>query len=60
MQFLDHKGINKIPRTKVITYARIILDYHAQKKGPQSHTLNCGGGGATQRSVSKVTYNTHL
>jgi hypothetical protein len=31
MRFLNLKGIKNIPRDRVVTYARIVVDYRAQK-----------------------------
>ena len=42
MRFLDLEGIKNIPRDRVITYARIVVDYRSQKKGPQEGTNNRG------------------
>ena len=32
MRFLDLEGIKNIPRDRVVTYARIVVDYRAQTK----------------------------
>ena len=34
MRFLDLKGISNIPRDRVVTYARIVVDYRSHKKDP--------------------------
>ena len=50
MKSLDLGGIKNIPRDRIITYARIIVDYRAQKKSPQQGTNNHSGE-LTQRYV---------
>ena len=42
MIFLDHEGIKKIPRNRVITYVRIVVDYRAQKKDPNRVWITAG------------------
>ena len=34
MRFLDLEGIKNIPKDRVVTYARIVVDYRPQKKDP--------------------------
>ena len=34
MRFLDLDGIKLIPRDRVVTYARIVVDYRPQKEDP--------------------------
>ena len=43
MRFLDINGIRNIPRDRVVTYARIVVDYRAQKKDPNRVRINAGG-----------------
>ena len=43
MRFLDLEGIKNIPRDRVITYARIVVDYRAQKKDPNRVRITAGG-----------------
>ena len=43
MRYLDHRGVSKIPRNRVGTYARIVADYQAHTKRPQSSKDNCLG-----------------
>jgi hypothetical protein len=37
MRFLDREGIKNIPHDRVITYARIVVDYREQKKDPTGY-----------------------
>jgi hypothetical protein len=43
MRFLYHEGIGKILRDRVVTYARIVDGYCAQKKDPTSVRITIGG-----------------
>jgi hypothetical protein len=43
MRFLDLEGIKNIPRDRVVTYARIVVDYRAQKKDPNRVRITAGG-----------------
>ena len=43
MRFLDVKGISNIPRYRVVTYARIVVDYQAHKKDPNRVRITAGG-----------------
>ena len=43
MRFLDHKGIGKIPRDRVVTYVRLVVNYQAQKKDPNCVRITAGG-----------------
>jgi hypothetical protein len=43
MRFLDREGIGKIPRDRVVTYARIVVDYRAHKKDPNRVRITAGG-----------------
>ena len=43
MQFLDKEEISNIPRDRVVTYARIVVDYRQQKKDPNRVRITAGG-----------------
>ena len=43
MQFLDQEGIHNIPHDRVVTYARIVVDYRQQKKDPNRVRITAGG-----------------
>ena len=43
MRFLDLEGISNIPRDRVVTYARILVDYRAHKKDPNRVRITDGG-----------------
>ena len=43
MRFLDLKGISNIPRDRVVTYARIMVDYRAHKKDPNRVRITARG-----------------
>ena len=43
MIFLDINGIRNIPRDRVVTYARIVVDYRAPKKDPNRVRITVGG-----------------
>ena len=43
MRFLDLRGISNIPRDRVVTYARIVVDYRAHKKYPKRVRITAGG-----------------
>ena len=43
MKFMDLDGISNIPRDRVITYARIVVDYREQKKDPNRVRITAGG-----------------
>ena len=42
MRFMNSRDINKIPRDRVITYARIVVDYRAHKKDPNRVRITTG------------------
>eukprot|EP00970_Alexandrium_tamarense_P017799 scaffold11398_cov137-Alexandrium_tamarense.AAC.1 len=41
--FLDRIGIKNIPKDRVITYARIVVDYRPQKEDPNRVRITAGG-----------------
>ena len=43
MRFLDLEGIKNIPRDRVVTYARIVVDYRPQKEDPNRVRITAGG-----------------
>ena len=43
MQFLDLDGINTIPQDRIVTYARIVVDYRPHKKDPNRVRIIAGG-----------------
>ena len=43
MRFLDLEGIKNIPIDRVVTYARIMIDYRPQKKDPNRVRITTGG-----------------
>ena len=43
MQFLDLGGIKNIPKDKVVTYARIVVDYRPHKKDQNRVRITAGG-----------------
>ena len=42
MRFLDHEGIGKIPRDRVVTYAQFVVNYRSQKKDPNHVRITAG------------------
>ena len=42
MRFLYLEGISNIPQDRVVTYARIVVDYRAQKKDPNRMRITAG------------------
>ena len=63
MRFVDINGIRNIPRDRVVTYARIVVDYQAHKKDPNRVRITAGGnllknlypGGLTTRTSDLTT-----
>ena len=43
MRFLDLEGIKSIPKDRVVTYARIVVDYRPQKADPNRVRITAGG-----------------
>ena len=43
MRILDINGIINIARDRVVTYARIVVDYLAHKKDPNRVRITAGG-----------------
>ena len=43
MRFLDLEGIKNIPKDRVVTYARIVVDYRPQKADPNRVRITAGG-----------------
>ena len=43
MRFLDIKGISNIPRDRVVTYARIVVDCRSHKKDPNRVRITAAG-----------------
>ena len=43
MKFLDLNGIKRIPRDRVVTYARIVVDCRPQKEDPNRVRITAGG-----------------
>ena len=43
VEFMDHDEIAKIPKGKVVTYARIVVDYRPQKSDPNRVRITAGG-----------------
>ena len=43
MRFIDINGIRNIPRDRVVTYARIVVDYRSHKNNPNRVRINAGG-----------------
>ena len=41
--FMTWDEINQVPEDRTVTYERIVVDYRAQKKDPQSSDNNSGG-----------------
>ena len=40
---MSHEEIAKIPRNRVVTYARIVIDYRPQKDDPNRVRITAGG-----------------
>ena len=40
---MSHEEIAKIPRDRVVTYARIVIDYRPQKDDPNRVRITAGG-----------------
>ena len=40
---LDHEQIKRIPKSKTITYARLVVDFRPQKKDPNRVRMTAGG-----------------
>ena len=70
MRFLDLEGIKNIPKDRVVTYARIVVDYRPQKKDPNRVRITAGGnliqypGELTTRTAdlrtSKIMWNSTI
>ena len=70
MRFLDLEGIKNIPKGRVVTYARIVVDYRPQKKDPNRVRITAGGnliqypGELTTRTsdlrTSKIMWNSTI
>ena len=43
VKFMTWKEINQIPADRTVTYARIVVDYRAQKKDPNRMRITSGG-----------------
>ena len=43
VQFMSHEEIAKIPKGKVVTYARIVVDFRPQKSDPNRVRIAAGG-----------------
>ena len=43
MRFLYLEGISNIPRDRVVTYARIVVDYQSHTKDPNRVRITAGG-----------------
>ena len=43
IEFMSHDEIAKIPRGKVVTYARIVVDFRPQKEDPNQVQITAGG-----------------
>ena len=43
MRFLNLEGIKNIPKDRVVTYARIVVDYRPQKADPNRVRITAGG-----------------
>ena len=43
MRFLYINGVRNIPRDRVVTYARIVVDYRAHNKNPNRVRITAGG-----------------
>ena len=43
MRFLDLEGIKNIPKDRVVTYAKIVVDYRPQKEDPDRVRITAGG-----------------
>ena len=41
--FLTHDQIRTIPRDRIVTYARIVVDYRPQKSDPNRVRITAGG-----------------
>ena len=63
MRLLDLNGIKRIPRDRVVTYARIVVDYRPQKEDPNRMRITAGGnqiqypGELTTRTADMRTSN---
>ena len=42
-KFMSHEEISNIPGDRTVTYARIVVDYRAQKKDPNRVRITAGG-----------------
>ena len=70
MRFLDLEGIKNTPKDRVVTYARIVVDYRPQKKDPNRVRITAGGnliqypGELTTRTsglrTSKIMWNSTI
>ena len=70
MRLLDLDGIKRIPRDRVVTYARIVVDYRPQKEDPNRVRITAGGnliqypGEQTTRTAdtrtSKIIWNSTI
>ena len=43
VRFLNHRGIGKIPRDRVVTHARIVVHYQSKNKDPNRVRITAGG-----------------
>ena len=70
VEFMDHEEIKAIPKGKVVTYARIVVDYREQKEDPNRVRITAGGnlinypGELTTRTAdlttSKIMWNSTI
>ena len=44
IEFMSHEEIARIPKGKVVTYARIVVDFCPQKEDPNRVRITAGGG----------------
>ena len=43
IEFMSHEEIAKIPKGKIVTYARIVVDFRPQKEDPNRVRVTAGG-----------------
>ena len=53
MQFMNREGIKHMPRDRVVTYTRIVVDYCPQKK--DQHQVRITVGGNLIKYMGKLT-----
>ena len=58
VDFMDLEEITQIPKGKIVTYARIVVDYRPQKKDKNCMRITAGAGGNLINYPHKLTTRT--